>query len=43
MKRLAIAGLALWLSAAALAQTGKITGVVSDTITGEPSSKQAYW
>ncbi|MEC8634545.1 MAG: TonB-dependent receptor, partial [Bacteroidota bacterium] len=35
MKRLAIAGLALWLSAAAWAQTGKITGVVSDAITGE--------
>lgn len=35
MKRLAIAGLAIWLSAAAWAQTGKITGVVSDAITGE--------
>ena len=35
MKRLAIAGLALWLSAAAWAQSGKITGVVSDAITGE--------
>ncbi|MGB2190681.1 MAG: carboxypeptidase-like regulatory domain-containing protein, partial [Flavobacteriales bacterium] len=35
MKRLAIAGLALWLSAAGWAQTGKITGVVSDAITGE--------
>ena len=35
MKRLAIAGLALWLSAASWAQTGKITGVVSDAITGE--------
>ena len=35
MKRLAFASLALWLSAAAWAQSGKITGVVSDAITGE--------